>query len=246
MKKIFIKAVIVILFLMSHINYSQNIVSEVIYKKHISVDLSKKEKGLASDILAKSFQKMEDLEYVLIFNKKESLFKEKETMVSDDGANALSNSLSKMLGGGNDIFYTNLKDRKILQQKEFSSKFFIIESFFKKNNWEMSNENKKIGKDLCYKATSTMAIETIRGTKIKEVIAWYNPLIPSSFGPVGYGGLPGLIVELNVGEIIFAAKEISLKKFKNLKIEPPKKGQVITEEEFQEIVKKGFDKYKRD
>lgn len=245
MKKIFIKTVTVILFLVSHFNYSQNIVSEVIYKKYITVDLSKKEKGLASDILAKSFQKMKDLEYVLIFNKKESLFKEKQAMISDDEVNSLSNSLSKMLGGGNGIFYTNLKDKKVLQQKEFSSKFFIIESSFKTNKWKVSKESKKIGKDLCYKATSTMVMETVRGTKVKDVIAWYNPLIPSSFGPVGYGGLPGLIVELQIGEIVYAANEIALNKYKNLKIEPPKKGQVITEKEFQEIVKKGFDKYRR-
>ncbi|MEE9350067.1 MAG: GLPGLI family protein [Flavobacteriaceae bacterium] len=244
MKKIIIKVVITILFLVSHLNYSQSIVSEVIYQKKIYVDLSKKEKGVASDILASSLKKMKDLEYVLIFNKKESLFKEKQAMVSDD-ENSLSNSLSKMLGGGNGVFYTNLKEMEILHQKEFSSKFFIIKSSIKKDKWKVSTENKKIGKDLCYKATSTMTLETIRGAKIKDVTAWYNPNIPSSFGPVGYGGLPGLILELQIGEVVYTAKVISLNKYKNQKIKLPKKGQVVSENEFQRIIKNGFKKYQK-
>ncbi len=245
MKRIFLKNIFIILILLSHANYSQNVISEVLYKKHGEVDLSKKEKNTATRMLLKSFEKMKDLEYVLLFNKEEALFKEKMSMESDGESNSFSTKMSKMLGDGNGIYYINLQKNKILHQREFSSKFFLVESSLDKYKWKISKEHKKIGNHTCYKATTIKNVETVRGNVKKTVVAWYDPLIPSTFGPVGYGGLPGLIVELNIGGIVYTAKKIVLKKKQKIEINPPKKGKIISEKEFTEMTKKGFQKYKQ-
>lgn len=45
-----------------------------------------------------------------------------------------------------------------------------------------------------------------------KVTAWYNPQINVSIGPKGYGGLPGLIYELDDGIRTFYIKEIKINK----------------------------------
>jgi GLPGLI family protein len=48
--------------------------------------------------------------------------------------------------------------------------------------------------------------------------------------------LPGLILELSKGRIIYYAKKIEIKK-DNMRIEAPKKGKIVSESEFQNMVK---------
>jgi GLPGLI family protein len=42
------------------------------------------------------------------------------------------------------------------------------------------------------------------------VTAWYAPDIPVRFGPIGYGGLPGLILELQNESATFYVTKINL------------------------------------
>ncbi|WP_438712837.1 GLPGLI family protein [Aquimarina muelleri] len=82
---------------------------------------------------------------------------------------------------------------------------FIVKS--EEIKWELINETKKIGKYNCYKA------------KYKEIIAWYAPEIPLQFGPVGFGGLPGLIIHLEYGGFVdFSVKSLDLNLKKDIVI----------------------------
>ena len=67
------------------------------------------------------------------------------------------------------------------------------------------------------------------------VAIWYCPSIPFNFGPKGYTGLPGLILELQVRNITWGATKIELSN-ENKNIEKPTKGKLITEEEYKKLL----------
>ena len=100
---------------------------------------------------------------------------------------------------------------------------------------KLENETKQIGAYLCYKATSEQVVVNPKTTFKHPIVAWYCPSIPFNVGPKGYSGLPGLILELQVRNITWGATKIELSK-ENKIIEKPKKGKLITEEEFKKII----------
>jgi GLPGLI family protein len=73
-----------------------------------------------------------------------------------------------------------------------------------KQDWELVNEEKKIGNLVCFKATCDF-----RG---RSYIAWYASTVPISFGPWKFKGLPGLIIELadSKNEVIFSVTKIEI------------------------------------
>jgi GLPGLI family protein len=73
----------------------------------------------------------------------------------------------------------------------------------------------------------------------RNVVAWYCPKIPVSFGPKGYGDLPGLILELEEKNITFGAKKITLNPT-NIIIEKPSKYKIVSEIEYEKMVDKSM------
>ena len=112
------------------------------------------------------------------------------------------------------------------------NKYLIVKPIEK--NWVLANESKKIDNYTCYKATSEYIVINSKGTFIHPVIAWYCPEIPFQFGPAGYGGLPGMILELQERNNVFGAVKIELKTpLENIQI--PKKGIRISHQEYQNL-----------
>ncbi|WP_299098883.1 GLPGLI family protein [uncultured Winogradskyella sp.] len=74
--------------------------------------------------------------------------------------------------------------------------------------------------------------------KIIEVVAWYSPQIPVNQGPDGYWGLPGLILEVNADRTTILCTKIVLNPEEKEEIEKPKKGDEVTQTEYNEIVTK--------
>jgi GLPGLI family protein len=77
---------------------------------------------------------------------------------------------------------------------------------------------------------SEETVETI------EIEAWYTPMVPVSQGPGDYWGLPGLILEVNVGSTTLLCSKIIMNPKEKIKIEAPDKGKVVTKAEYQEII----------
>ena len=105
----------------------------------------------------------------------------------------------------------------------------------KKNDWVLQNETKEINGFFCYKASSTNKI--VYGEKVfnHPVTAWYCPTLPYNFGPNGYSGLPGLILELQVRNVVYGASKIELNSTETFKIETDKM-KVLNEKEFEEAL----------
>lgn len=225
----------------------QNTVSTVIYKKKIVVELeeSKSNNADAKKILQNSIIAAKELEYELVFNHDESFFSEIEKLDSDN-SNMLSNRLARLMGFGVGKFYMNIEKNKILVQRNLSSDLFLIESEIESQKWKKTNEIKQIGKYTCFKATTTVFVETVSaGTAEREVIAWFTPEIPIGFGPAGFGGLPGLIMEIEKDNAVLYAYKVYLGTDKDKEIKIPKRGIKVSKEEFREIQKKGSAYYRQ-
>lgn len=230
----------------SHI-YSQTKISEVHYKVRSIQDVETIKDPQAKAYLIEIYEGFNLLEYSLIFNKEESLFKEIKKMDSDYNNGSFISSISQTMAFTG-VVYTNKKSDIILHQKELSSNVFILKQNLQNLNWSLSGESKKVGNYNCFKATLVDTVLTVSGMTPKRITAWYAPSLPYTFGPTEYGaGLPGLVLELVINQnIVFYADNIYLNKFgSDYKIESPKKGKIVSKEELIEIEKKGFQNYIR-
>lgn len=71
-----------------------------------------------------------------------------------------------------------------------------------------------------------------------EIVAWYTPDIPISNGPENYYGLPGLILEVSAGKTTLLCSKIVLNIKDKKEIKAPTNGKVVTQTEYDDIVKK--------
>jgi len=169
-----------------------------------------------------------DVIFVLNFKGKESIFKVDDKMEIE--INSIGKSYAKTIVGKGS-FYTDLNKDLTIRKAEVYGEVFLIRLNPSSNNWKLSTDSKLIGKYKCFKATMSKAIENQSGKYIFEIIAWYAPEIPVSFGPKEYNNLPGLILELKGTHYTFYAKNIELYPKKELKL-LEFSGVIISQEEF--------------
>lgn len=74
--------------------------------------------------------------------------------------------------------------------------------------------------------------------KENTITAWYCPEIPINHGPENYWGLPGLILEVNNGKTVILCSKLVLNSKEKVEIKPASKGKEVTQQEYEEIVKK--------
>ena len=201
------------------------------------------EKMLKNEIIGPYFRKTIEaakyIEFNLTFNDSISEFKNIKNM-SVDGHNldfVLSTSgVRKEIYTYKETIYRNNADHFFKENE-----YLIIDPLNK--NWVITNETKKIDGYTCYKATNEYVVDNGKIFK-HPVIAWFCPEIPFSYGPKGYGGLPGLILELQEWNNVFGTKKIDFSNDKK-EIILPTKGIVITNQEYQnkigQMAKKSFE-----
>jgi len=236
------------------------------YMSKTSVDMDNFGGGQMSEQQKK--QRMEQMKsflektYILSFNKNESSFKEEAKL---DAPGTQGSRWGSSNGQGS--IYTNLKERKIIEDVEMFSKRFLIVEDMEQPKWELGTETKKIGNYTCYKATMVKVDKSVdfgsifgrrgRGNQQEkedskteeevrtiEVTAWYTPQLPVSSGPNSYGGLPGLILELSAGRTTMLCTEIVLNPSDALEIDKPTKGKEVTRDEYNVIIKEKTDELK--
>lgn len=189
----------------------------------------------------KRFQKMHELyaegekklTFVLKVNNQTASFKMKPILESE--------SKRKQLGPGpyDKGIYFN-KDNRILQLNAFGELFLITKP---KLNWKIIKETKKIGEYKCYKAVTEIIVNN--SVRKQLITAWFTPEIPIAFGPLGYDGLPGLILELEIHKKVYYVKKIMMNPIEEIKIEKPTKGIYVTEKEFQEKTSSTMQNFKK-
>ena len=126
-------------------------------------------------------------------------------------------------------------------------KLFLIKDSLVTKNWELVNETKNIGQYTCFKAllTEEHTTQTLSSdgemesvTKERTTTAWYTPQIPISNGPLEFHGLPGLILEINDGELTLVCTKVVLNPTEKVEIEEPRKGKKVSQTEFDKIMER--------
>jgi len=171
---------------------------------------------------------------VLNFNSEEALFEEDDsekeaTPAGLQRALMFENSLKPANPVAQKVYYNFDKNHK-LEQVEFMTRVFLVESEIKSVPWKLGSEKKKVLDYICLGASATIDDQ--------EIKAWFAPEIPVSLGPSVFGGLPGLIlaVERN-GETAYVATSVNLDPATILSIAKPNKGSKVSREEFAAIRK---------
>lgn len=168
--------------------------------------------------------------YTLTLTSYESEFRAVEKVENDQPSDG---GMVIKISAGQGITYKNLNEKLILKSTTSFNKDFLIADSIKNYDWKISRESKEI---LGYEVRKAEAIVD----STTNVVAWYTPKLTYKNGPDIYGGLPGLILEIEInsdsperGKRKISYKTISLNVATDKKgIERPKKGKKITDTEF--------------
>lgn len=236
--------------------YAQKIEGIATYKsqRKFEIDLdSTVNDGMRDQIMA-MLKKQSEKEFILEFTENESQYKEE---VKLDDNNVISGGGMEIVvqgSGGNEVLYKNLKDQRYARAVEVFGKEFLIQDALEQADWKLEKETKNIGEYSCFKATYTTKRKIMIAESSSEiengensesvteetvvVTAWYTPQIPLPHGPSNYGGLPGLILEVNDGKETILCSKIVLNPEKGLSIKEPSNGKVVNQATYEDILEK--------
>lgn len=159
-------------------------------------------------------------------------------MESDDG------SFQMVIGqsSSEEILYTDLKNKTIINQTAFMSKEFLIEEKLEKLKWKLTTEKIKYLGYVCQKATAVQTVDPMHGTEEepteRSIVAWFTSEIPAPIGPRSFNQLPGavLMVSIDDGKTEIKATEVSLEAQGDDVLQKPTKGKKVTSEEYEKII----------
>ena len=242
-----ISIILIALFISSTIT-AQDFQGIATYKSHRKVDLKMGGEEMSNEMkerLQEQIRKQFQQEYTLTFNKNESIYKQNEKL--ETPAPAQSGGMVVQIQQGSDIMYKNIKENRYSNKAEVFGKQFLIKDSLSNRKWELVNKTKNIGKYTCYKATFTEEVEEQTLNEKNEITSvasertssvWYTPQIPVNNGPEEFHGLPGLILEVNDGDLTLVCSKIVINPEEEVRIVEPTKGKVVTQTEFDEIMDK--------
>jgi len=176
--------------------------------------------------------------FTLMFNEKQSAFFEDRKLFRSE-EEELMNKVAKMAFGVSSNYYVDLNKQQTVRNIDFSGKIYNVISDIDSLDWDITDEQQKILNFMCYKANVSIPYTNRNNQQAyKNIIAWFAPEIPSTFGPIHYNGLPGLILMLEINEkVTLYASEISLNLTEGISLPKPEEGKYISEKEFEEITK---------
>lgn len=184
-----------LLFLFLNLNmFSQNS-GLISYKILLPVPEAAKIKGgEVKNTFENASAKAEKLIFSLEFNPTESHFYCNNIMTDDSEMEKDITKMTLIMLGNINYYYDSKKNSGINVN---ALKGIAIKDENHTKDWKISSESKTIDNYLCYKA-ECIEKYTRDGKEMTVVVtAWFAPTLPYSFGPLGYNGLPGLILELN-------------------------------------------------
>lgn len=218
--------------------------------------------------IEQNMKKMSEKTFTLTFNRNESMYKEeKELQTPGRGGRGWGNWMGTSMSGDKyknleekvwleerDMFGKQFLVTDSLhtieweitgEQRQIGQYPAIKAIGTKKNNsLDWSSFRRRQPKNAEEKKKDSIAMKEGRFEDVYEqadeiqVVAWFTPAIPVQHGPAEYGGLPGLILELNAGETTLLCSKVVMNPAEPEEIKKPKKGEVINEEDYNELFTK--------
>ena len=250
------------IFLFSSTIFSQNFQGEAIYEfkllrsKKITQKIENTTKSNADIVDDKLFEealaKASLKKFKFLFDATTSTFEEMQELEKPKlGSEDFQVSISFNKG----VLFKNLKTKQSIEESfSFDDKKYLVQDNLPTYDWKITSETKKIGNYNCLKATAIIKVTEKQLKEYQErqkkkksltsflnkapedtmITAWFTSEIPVSNGPAEFGGLPGLILELTAGEILYICSKITINPKNKLVVAEPKKGKPIAKEIYEE------------
>ena len=183
--------------------YAQIRSGEIEYAIEIE-ELPEVKPGENKDVIQKMYKMSKDyvaqMKAILKFDRSKALFKLEEGMEIDRKPYY---RFSKALVGLDKVYLIEADANKlVIQQEDFMTMHLVKDKTKGAGEWKISSASKMIDGFKVFKASTTEVTENSKGKFEHEVIAWFAPELSFGYGPFGYGGLPGLILELESKSIV--------------------------------------------
>jgi GLPGLI family protein len=212
------------------------------YNELITIEISTEGMDSAQAAMMAQFMPKEQKFYKqMFFDQQQSLFTQNDSITKaenearmkkmrmDGGGNGGPMMMINMEGGQSEL-YIDLSNNISTEYQEFMGRDFLIEEKTETPKWKITGKQKSILNYMCIEATATIDSSL--------VTAWFTPQIKNSIGPNGLNGLPGAILEANMGSsnVHYTATKVTLKPLAKNSIQRPTVGKKVTREEFEKIV----------
>jgi GLPGLI family protein len=199
----------------------------VIYQQIAKLNIKLEGDGAA---LADALPKEQKSEKILHFSEKSSLYENYNGGGTDDPMPMEKGGVMIKMSQTDNRTFSDLVNKKVIEQKDFMSRLFLVESELPSEKWKLTGNQRRILEYPCQ--------EAVREEDSIQVHAWFTPTIPVPAGPGEYVGLPGLVlaVESHDGDRRLEAISVELKPLDADILKPPKKGKKVTGEEYEAIV----------
>ncbi|TDP61935.1 GLPGLI family protein [Flavobacterium dankookense] len=200
-----------------------------------AINFEPKKDAKQNELIDLSISTAKSQTFTLLFSDLKSSFTSNSGKMEEDMKEKMLNQLALLMFTCDFDYFLDISLSIELFKKEDGA---LIKNEYKKKEWKITSESKKIDSYLCYKATySYTYLGRDNKTKERIITAWFAPSLPYSYGPKNYNGLPGLILELQDWDTTFLATKIELFD-KEIEIDLPK-GKTITQEEYERKVLSG-------
>ncbi len=170
-------------------------------------------------------------EKILLFTPEATLFEDGVNNQDEMEASHGEGVRIRMVVSGENKVYTDLKKGIVTDQRDFMNRIFLVEKELPASNWKITGNQKTILGYPCMEAVR-------QDTAGKKTIVWFAPSINIKGGPAGFCNLPGMVlgVDIDEGTRTFIAKSVEPVAMSEMKIQKPKEGKKVTEEEYKQIV----------
>ncbi|WP_158597714.1 GLPGLI family protein [Aquimarina sp. AD10] len=139
------------------------------------------------------------------------------------------------------ITFMDLDAKLKVSTEHAYGKDFLVEEKLVSQKWIFKNEKKTIGRYSCKKAVLENPNEaheyiTSRDTELyqKLIEVWYTEDIPIKSGPIGFWGLPGLILEIKNGSTHILLDKVVFD-LDGFIVKPPSVGEKVTRDHIDDL-----------
>jgi len=128
--------------------------------------------------------------------------------------------------------FKNYETGTVVELRELGPKKYLIKDSMPEFQWKLEGQSKTVAGFACKKATT-------KNKEGDEIVAWYTEAIACPGGPELYGGLPGMILELQAGDnaFVYSAKTVGPIPEKAV-LTAPTKGKEMSRKAFDQMIEK--------
>jgi hypothetical protein len=198
-----------------------------------SVNVKKTEKGRVKKLVSQIFANNRGVRHIIKFKNDKV---ETDIDVRPDSHNKNQFNLTQIVLEAFGNYYADLAKNVVYNELPESVYGGIVVKYnISDLKWNITDETREINGYKAIKATANYKSQKKNGKqKYKEVVAWFSEEIPLRVAPLGYYGLPGLVVQLKVNGGTFILADIRNKEVElNNKIKIQK---AITEDQYMDLL----------